>query len=192
MTGNRLHASLPSFENFARHATPICPYRLQATRRTKVETKGDTENEGEISRGSPCSTISLSLSLFFPLCRKCRSRRCDRVRCTYVRTYVQEERIESGFNRARTEPEPEPRESAPAAITTGFDAGTFSARPLPTTVSAIPKPHQSRNPHSGSAHRGDGSVATLQLASVSVLASYSGGLRPSLPSLCLPARVTRK
>lgn len=74
-----------------------------------------------------------------------------------------------------------------------FNAATFSARPLlPTTLSTIRKPNQSRNPHSADAHRGDGSVATLQLASVSVLASYSGGLRPSLPSLCLPARVTRK
>lgn len=53
-----------------------------------------------------------------------------------------------------------------------------------------PKPerNQSRNPHSADAHRGDGSVATLQLASVSVLASYSGGLRPRVYRVCVYRR----
>lgn len=95
MTGNRLHAR--PFGNFARHATPICPYRLQATRRTKVETKGDTENKGEISRGSPYSAFSLSLSLSFPFS-------LSKVACVYV----EEGRIVGfnarGRNRSRVNP----------------------------------------------------------------------------------------
>lgn len=56
--------------------------------------------------------------------------------------------------------------------------------------STIPNPNQSRNPHSDRACTAATEVwqRCRALASVSVLASYSGGLRPSLPRLCLPAR----
>lgn len=100
---------------------------------------------------------------------------------------------------------PRPRESAPASHRHSPDAGTFSYRPLLSLhrrrrrwrrrrrrrrCLPYPKPerNQSRNPHSAGAHRGDGSVATLQLASVSVLASYSGGLRPRVYRVCVYRR----
>lgn len=60
----------------------------------------------------------------------------------------------------------------------------------PHVLSTIPNPNQSRDPLSGRAYTAATEVWQRRgaLASVSVLASYSGGLRPSLPRLCLPAR----
>lgn len=171
-----------SGENFARHATPIYPYRLQQpnnNRRTrKWITKGDTENEGEISRGSP-SLLEDS----------------RRTSCPCI---VEEGRIgRSGLTRACTEPEP--RESAPAAITTGStprrhllrssspDHGVYHPKPEPVQKSPLRERAPRRRKCGNAAARQCLGLGELlggaQAESTEFVSTGAGNLKASVPRI---------
>lgn len=177
MTGNRLHAR--PLRKFCPSRYPNLPVPVANSRTTegpKWITKGDTENEGEISRGSPSLPDSRRTS-----CPSYRARRKNR----------------SGLTRACTEPEP--RESAPAAITTGStprrhllrssspDHGVYHPKPEPVQKSPLRERAPRRRKCGNAAARQCLGLGELlggaQAESTEFVSTGAGNLKASVPRI---------